>query len=76
MSSLKVHDIILKLLISQKSISYWQISNMYHIYVSKICVIAGVVEEYVILEVHLGSQDGLQNLYNYDIRILLEKVAY
>ena len=35
-----------------------------------------VVHEYVILEVDLDPQDGPQHFYNYEIRILLEKLAY
>ena len=35
-----------------------------------------VVHEYVVLEVHLDPQDSLQHFYNYEIRILLEKLDY
>ena len=48
---------------------------MYRMYVFKLQVIPGVVHEYVVLEVHLGSQDGPQIFYIYNIRNLLEKLA-
>ena len=35
-----------------------------------------VVHKYVVLKVHLDPQDSLQHFYNYEIRILLEKLAY
>ena len=35
-----------------------------------------VVHEYVVLEVDLDPQDGPQHFYNYEIRILLEKLDY
>ena len=35
-----------------------------------------VVHEYVVLEVDLDPQDGLQHFFNYQIRVFLEKLAY
>ena len=35
-----------------------------------------VVHDYVILEVDLDPKDGPQHFYNYEIRILLEKLDY
>ena len=35
-----------------------------------------VVHEYVVLEVDLGPRDGLLHFYKYEIRILLENLAY
>ena len=37
-------------------------------------MIPGVVNEYVDLEVQHDLQDGLRHFYNYNIRILLEKL--
>ena len=38
-------------------------------------VIPGLVHEYVVLGVHLGSRDSLPYFYNYDIRIFLQNMA-
>ena len=42
---------------------------------SKFKLLPVVVLKYVVLEVDLDPQDGLQHFYNYEIRILLEKLA-
>ena len=45
-------------------------------YILKYYQLPGLFHEHVDLDVHLDPQDGLENLRNHKIRILLEKLDF